>query len=430
MRLLFIGHTLHLNSRSSDFFVRFLEGFAQVSSLYVLPETFDDASLIESLDFSSFDAVVLWQVDFLARFFLSRGCATIVVPMLDASAGLPSVHWVSMKGALIISFSRDIHILASRNGISSVYVRYFPQALVSGWDQDFGRSEPLSLFFWERNPSSSLDAARVIRSFSPLVDHIHIHRSGKRLSGKLLSLDGLAGLSQGARVTCSSWFSNRESLQRVLLASQIYVAPRLCEGIGHAFLEAMAAGRLVVAHDAGTHSDYISHGRNGYLVDFEKRVSASRLDFSLAARSAIRERLAVDVRRYADAWEECYMPCLRASIVEYVNGYSRDHALCDTPFPAMYCFAAHQDVCLYVAMLELSRRSLGRQVARSGPLGWALEALDAYGLGALPLIRDMLQRPLVAEDLNDRQSILDLLSRMEGLRELASLYESEGSAAH
>jgi len=96
----------------------------------------------------------------------------------------------------------------------------------------------------------------------------------------------------------------------------------------------------------------------------------------------------------------------------------------------MYCFAAHQDVCLYVAMLELSRRSLGRQVARSGPLGWALEALDAYGLGALPLIRDMLRRPLVADDLNDRQSILDLLSRMEGLRELASLCESEGSAAH
>lgn len=430
MRLLFIGHALHLNSRSNDFFVRFLEGFAEVSSLYILPEAFDDVRLIDSLEFSSFDAVVLWQVDFLARFFLSRGCATIVVPMLDASAGLPLVHWASMKGALVISFSRNIHILASCNGISSVYVRYFPQALVSGWDQDSGRGEPLSLFFWERNPSSSLDAARVIRSFSSLVDHIHIHRSENHRSSKLLSLEELSRLSKGAQVTCSSWFRDRASLQRVLLASQIYVAPRLCEGIGHAFLEAMAAGRLVVAHDAGTHSDYISHGRNGYLVDFEKRMPASRVDFALAARSAIRECLAVDVSRYADAWEMCYLPCLLISIVEYVEGYSSESALCDAPFPAIYCFAAHQDVRLYVAMLELRRHSLGRQVARSGPLGWALDAFDAYGFSALPLIRDMLRRPLVAEDLNDRQSILDLLSRLEGLRELVSLYESEDSAAH
>lgn len=430
MRLLFIGHALHLNSRSSDFFVRFLEGFAQVSLLYVLPEAFDDIGLIESLCFSSFDAVILWQVDFLASFFLSRGCATIVVPMLDASAGLPAVHWLSMKGALVISFSRDIHLLASCNGIRSVYARYFPQPLTFGWDQDSGMEGDLSLFFWERNPFSSLNAAHVIREFSSLVDHIHIHRSENCQASKLLSLDELARLSRGARITCSSWFSDRESLQRVLIASQIYIAPRLCEGIGHAFLEAMAAGRLVVAHGAGTHSDYISHGRNGYLVDLEKHMPASRVDFSLAARSAIRERLAVDVSRYAGAWDECYMPCLLTSIVEYVDGYSCDDAFWDAPFPAIYCFAAHQDVRLYVAMLELSRRSMGRQASRSSPLGWALEALESYGFSALPLIRDMLRRPLVADDLDDRQSTLDLLTRMEGLRELASLYKPEDSAVH
>ena len=50
------------------------------------------------------------------------------------------------------------------------------------------------------------------------------------------------------------------------------------EGIGHAFLEAMAEGMVVVANDAPTHSEYISHGLNGLL--FSNRAA---LDIGLSS---------------------------------------------------------------------------------------------------------------------------------------------------
>lgn len=422
MRLLFIGHNLHLKSRSSDFFVRFLEGFSEIRCLFVLPESCQDAGIIDSLDFSSFDAVILWQVDFLSPFFLSRGCPTVVVPMLDASAGLPGVHWASMKGSLVVSFSRDIHLLASRNGVCSIYVRYFPPVSEYGLDQVDSIDDSLSLFFWERDPSSDLNAGKVVKIFSGLVDRIHIHQAADHSAGQVLSHDELMACSLGAEISCSSWFSDREALNRLVLSSQFYVAPRLCEGIGHSFLEAMAAGRLVVAHRAGTHSDYILRGRNGYLVDFQKKNPSSFVDFSWAVRSTLRERLAVDARRYATAWNEFYLPCLRDAIVDYVQGFSDLACVYDVPFPAVYCFAAHQDMSLYAAMLEVWRHPKGKVVrtGRSAPLGWGLEALQAYGFGAEPIIKDMLRRPLVAEDWENCQSLTDLLSRISCLRSLPS----------
>ena len=45
----------------------------------------------------------------------------------------------------------------------------------------------------------------------------------------------------------------------------IYFAPRLYEGIGISFLEAMAMGKAVVAPDNPTMNEYVTHNVNGFL---------------------------------------------------------------------------------------------------------------------------------------------------------------------
>ena len=57
-----------------------------------------------------------------------------------------------------------------------------------------------------------------------------------------------------------------------MLKSTIYIASRPYEGIGMSFLEAMADGRCVVAHDNTTHNEYIEHGKNGFLFDMEEDI--------------------------------------------------------------------------------------------------------------------------------------------------------------
>ena len=49
--------------------------------------------------------------------------------------------------------------------------------------------------------------------------------------------------------------------------SQVFFAPRLYEGIGMAFIEAMAMGKCVVAPNNPTMSEYITHGYNGLLYN-------------------------------------------------------------------------------------------------------------------------------------------------------------------
>ncbi len=51
----------------------------------------------------------------------------------------------------------------------------------------------------------------------------------------------------------------------IVSACNVYIAPRLFEGIGFSFLEAMSMGKAVIAADHPTMNEYIIHGVNGYL---------------------------------------------------------------------------------------------------------------------------------------------------------------------
>jgi hypothetical protein len=59
--------------------------------------------------------------------------------------------------------------------------------------------------------------------------------------------------------------------------ANVFFAPRAREGIGMAFLEAMARGQCVVANHAPTHSEYITHNVSGVLFDLQ---NPALLDFS------------------------------------------------------------------------------------------------------------------------------------------------------
>jgi hypothetical protein len=124
-KVLFIGHSHHEVTRSSRFFQELLLVEYDLVHVTVDPSNSVDIELIASLSLENYSFVLLWQIDFLASYFIRRGLPTVVCPMYDASGSLELAHWRAMAGAFIISFSLDIHFDAQAAGLESLYVKFF-----------------------------------------------------------------------------------------------------------------------------------------------------------------------------------------------------------------------------------------------------------------------------------------------------------------
>ena len=75
------------------------------------------------------------------------------------------------------------------------------------------------------------------------------------------------GALLAAKLEISEWYDTREEMIKDMEKSAVYIAPRLYEGIGMSFLEAMAHGRCVIAPDNPTMNEYITDKVTGYLYN-------------------------------------------------------------------------------------------------------------------------------------------------------------------
>lgn len=111
----------------------------------------------------------------------------------------------------------------------------------------------------------------------------------------------------------------RPDVPAVLKALDLFVLPSLSEGFSLALLEALAAGRPVVATGVGGNAEVVANGRNGFLVPPEdptalaERILTLLGDPRLAATFGETGRSRVDpefdvttmVRRYEDVYTTC-----------------------------------------------------------------------------------------------------------------------------
>lgn len=280
MKLLFIDHECHRKTRSADFFVDLLKRAFEVTVHAYSRYYRTGAAAVMAMQ----DVAVIWEFPVSRRKFFFPGKRNVFVPMYDNEWGS---YWqwkrIAWSGMGVISFCEKVTAHARKCGVMNLIdVRYFPDP--ASLPQKPG--DPKKVFLWERGDISRQIAETL---FPPS--------------------EGYSFVVKGAND-----FLPREQYLELLSTCGIVIAPRRKEGIGMAFLEAMAMGKCVVAHNDATMNEYIEDGKTGILFDLAK---PKRIDFA-------------KVR------------CVRAGIVEAAASY---HRRWESDHGKINAFIARQPIC-------------------------------------------------------------------------------------
>ncbi len=261
--VLYIGHSFHQKTKSSSFLLEELKASFDVTELYMDSQ---NQPIGEKVDVQGthFDVLVIWQImpdvqEMQKHFTWKRG---VFFPMYDhflATQGLYPMVWKGYVNFTIICFSKKLHEELAASGFDAKYIQYFPQPKpVDEWGREDGA------FFWQRREQPNLQTLMEV-SVPLHIHHIHLHQApdpGFRCEQTQME-------SHDIQITSTQWFEKKEDVFHEMGKYAYYMAPRLYEGIGLSFLDAMSMGRCVIAPNTPTMNEYIADGVNGILYSCE-----------------------------------------------------------------------------------------------------------------------------------------------------------------
>ena len=268
MKVGFIDNVWRMQTQSTQFLFDILTK----NGITVEPAWNDSWLDVQEIDFSSlidqYDALIFFQCgpDTDAPYKVAPNLT--LIPMLDSFGNDRLFHWNASSwsrflGTKILHFSKALYCATTSHGIAGKYAQYFPNP------EQFSVKEAnneLSGFFWQRTPKNiNIDTIKILIGDTQF-DKIHVH---------LATDPGYDFININDRdiarhnITTSEWFPNRNDLYDIMNENSVFFAPRTSEGIGMAFLEAMAMGKCVVAPNYGTMNEYIINGLNGLLYEHD-----------------------------------------------------------------------------------------------------------------------------------------------------------------
>ena len=272
MRAAFLANSFHLQkTRSSDFFID------------IARTTFDEVVVITSKEAwaripgHTWDALIVWQETIAPDELDAFGIRNItLVPMYD-DCPHERGFWLRYLPYKVFCFSRALQASLDQWGLRTMHARYYPpqQAAVDPMEG------PPRAFFWPRRDDLGWDLVKRLIGFNKMAG-VQFHWTPD-IHPDVTVYPSPAELSE-YRMDISTWTSDRHQYEKLVRRNNVFFAPRLSEGIGMSFLEALSWGLCVVAADRPTMNEYIAHGVNGILydpdepkpVDFARRVEMGR----------------------------------------------------------------------------------------------------------------------------------------------------------
>ncbi|WP_213952848.1 glycosyltransferase family 4 protein [Variovorax sp. dw_954] len=267
-RVAYVDHSFHRTTRSTAFLPEILARHGhQVDLLW--DDAWRGGAAVAWSEVQAHDVVIMFQSYCPPpdAYFRRVHPNVIYIPMLD-QFGLSqgplfnlSSFWEPFQGCKVLNFSNATHCMTTAFGIASHLIRYYQPVQETAAPPQQG----LHGFFWlRREQQLPWETIRALVSGTAF-DSFHIHLATD--PGTAPPQSPSAGDVARHHITTSTWFEDKADLNAVMARANVYFAPRLEEGIGQSFLEAMGRGQCVVAPDFGTMNEYIVPGVNGLLYD-------------------------------------------------------------------------------------------------------------------------------------------------------------------
>lgn len=283
-QIAFIGHSHHTTTRSSVFFVEILKSIGTVHFFW--DESWkENGNAIKTKDIleGNYDIIVVFQVEHIVpELAISKHANIIFIPMYDSCRMLAASFWKKCAGIKVICFSSALYAHIQKFPLKAAYVKYFPNPFECPTPVSFDKNKGIRPFFWQRRHEiTTTEVMHLLHNTK--ISHFHLHTPNDPLYEKNcfpdLEIDNV-------QISRTNWFENKDAYFKAISACNVFISPRLYEGIGMSFLEAMGAGMLVVAYDNPTMNEYIISGENGI---FYKEKFGS-LDLTTASRLGARAR--------------------------------------------------------------------------------------------------------------------------------------------
>jgi glycosyltransferase involved in cell wall biosynthesis len=263
-KLAIVDHSFHQTSGATSFLIDLLEKHFEVKVFWDESWQGKACTNLEEIADQGYDTIVLFQETGYAeeKVKITANKNLILVPMFDDSFTKPFESWEKFKHVKMINFSKRFHKKIKKFGLISRYFQYFPSPHDSS--PPGGGQRKLSGLFWQRTDRITWNHIKELIKNTNF-NKIHIHTAVDP-PGFPVILPSTSEIKK-YNITISQWFPEKEDYLSILDDAAVYFAPRLFEGIGMSFLEAMARGKCVVAPDNSTMNEYIIHGKTGLLYD-------------------------------------------------------------------------------------------------------------------------------------------------------------------
>lgn len=298
-RLLYVGHSFHQKTLSTKFLIDILELSFSVDFFWTLPASIDDDLDIEGINRGEYSVVVFFQTIPDEKYLQELSCKNLIlIPMYDNDIMLTDDYWKKYINYKFICFSHSMYRRFEFLGFqNTLYLQYSPSV-----EKEVKLTNPkkdkFNLFFWQRSSDITWDIVKNLLDFND-INSVHMHRVSENENDDLWFQKPSEEDIINYNITFSSWFESYSELQECLKKADIFIAPRLFEGIGQAFLEAMALGKCVIAPNFPTVNEYIKDNYNGLLYSLN---SIKKLDISDSLILGVNAKKSMLTIR--DKWEE------------------------------------------------------------------------------------------------------------------------------
>jgi len=286
-KIAYIGHSFHQKTLSSQFFIRNLEKNYNVDFYWTLPFKYKLDLYNFNLNQTDYHAVIMYQIIPSTTELEKLKCKNIVlVPMYDNDLTITYAKWRQYYPYKFINFSKILYNKLNFLGVqNNLYTQYAPET-IQLQNTNNTTDKKQKLFFWQRSSEVNWELIKRI-IHKEQISSVHMHRIESEMGKDTWFEKPSETDIKDYNITFSSWFESKKELLTKINECSVFIVPRLYEGIGITFLEAMSLGKCVLSPDFPTMNEYIQHGHNGLLFDFNH---PEKIDLSNAVSIGIQAK--------------------------------------------------------------------------------------------------------------------------------------------